>query len=143
MGILWDECAAVSLGRGRISTSLCKRGMQRIAAQGIFLAAAQMRHFFGISGSQTHSCRCANDVRVTDGMLRYCAAPPGGLSCAGQCRGAPTFRLKERSGARRPYGVKAPRRRYAPPHRAIGNGDTDSHIMYGTMSRALYLITAA
>ena len=53
------------------------------------------------------------------------------------------FRLKERSGARRPYGVKAPRRRYAPPHRAIGNGDTDSHIMYGTMSRALYLITAA
>jgi len=28
-----------------------------------------MRHFFGISGSQAHSCRCANDVRVTDGML--------------------------------------------------------------------------
>ncbi|EFW29349.1 hypothetical protein HMPREF9555_01448 [Selenomonas artemidis F0399] len=119
------------------------QGIALYTAHGIFLAALQRARFSDTFGSQTHSCRCANDVRVTDGMLRYCAAPPGGLSCAGQCRGAPTFRLKERSGARRPYGVKAPRRRYAPPHRAIGNGDTDSHIMYGTMSRALYLITAA
>ena len=66
---------------------------------------------YAVCGSGYLSRCCANGALKPNGILRYCAAPHGGLSCAVRFRGAATSPQCKITRARRPWGVNAPQSR--------------------------------